>query len=306
MTSTITFDDRSPFIHYSPGWRQKGKKGVEFDGTTMGTNTPGANATLVFNGTTISVFGTVQSDDMDQSQHIPTPTSSYSIDGGGQTVFTPANIFQNTTQYNVTFFQATGLALNVSHTLVITMQNKGSLFLDWIQVGSSLEFPAGVPTTNSTSSDAPHSMPDMHDNGSHPHGTGDGSSNSHGGDKNNGGHGGGNDSSTSNSIAHQSTTTHSTSTGEIIAIVLGATSFLIILCGIFFFLGKRQRAKRLRQRELLDRETKTETMVSSRGSRSHSYHIGDYPKKLEEGYRGHPQQPQPDTSKFLIFRQCCG
>ncbi|KAF4616398.1 hypothetical protein D9613_008867 [Agrocybe pediades] len=159
MTSTTTFDDRSPFIHYSPGWRERGEQGLDFDGTTMGTNTPGANATLVFNGTTISVFGTVQSDDEDQSEHIAAPTSSYSIDGGGQTVFTPPNIFLNTTQRNVTFFQATGLAPNASHTLVITLQNKGALFLDWIQVDGTYELPAEISSTNSTTS-SPHSTQD--------------------------------------------------------------------------------------------------------------------------------------------------
>ncbi|KAF9553920.1 hypothetical protein CPC08DRAFT_209974 [Agrocybe pediades] len=159
MTSTTTFDDRSPFIHYSPGWRERGKPGFELNGTDSGTNTPGANATLVFNGTDISVFGTIASVEYDNiNNHVPPPISAYSIDGGGQTIYT-ATVFENTTQYNATFFQATGLAPDVSHTLVITMQNKGSLFLDWIQVEGANDLPAGVPTTKSTTS-LPHSTQD--------------------------------------------------------------------------------------------------------------------------------------------------
>ncbi|KAF4616786.1 hypothetical protein D9613_008877 [Agrocybe pediades] len=273
MTSTTTtFDDRSPFIQYSHDWRQRGKS-VEFDGTTSGTNTPGANATLVFNGTDISVFGTIGSVDYDNMNHHIPPISAYSIDGGGQTIYT-AIAFENTTQYNATFFQAAGLAPNVSHTLVITMQNKGSLFLDWIQVESKLDPPAGGSSKNSTTP-SPDFDPCEHGGPHCPPSHNPGNSSDHGHDEHSG-----------------------DSTGEIIAIVLGATSILILLCAIFFFLGKRQRARRLRQRELLDRQTKTETMVSSRGSRSHSYHIGDYPKKLEEGYRGHPQPPQPDTRSW--------
>ncbi|KAF4616781.1 hypothetical protein D9613_008870 [Agrocybe pediades] len=233
MTSTTTFDDRSPFIHYSPGWSERGEQGMDFDGTTMGTNTPGADATLVFNGTTINVFGTIQSDDEDQSDHIPAPTSSYSIDGGSQALFTPPNIFQNTTQHNVTFFQATGLAPNVSHTLVITMQNKGALFLDWIQVNSTLELPAGIlPTTNSTTSNVPNSIPNSVHGGSH-------------GEKHSPsepqqsastsplGHGGNNPASFGHSAA-------SLTPGDISSITLGSLVFLWIIAALIYLIRRRK------------------------------------------------------------------
>ncbi|KAF4616787.1 hypothetical protein D9613_008876 [Agrocybe pediades] len=117
----------------------------------MGTIIQGANATLVFNGTDISVFGTISSASDNQLRQIPgSPITAYSIDGGDPTTYTSIAL-QNTTQYNVTFFKAAGLAPNVSHALFITTQNQGFFFLDWIQVdGIPVELPAGVPTTNST------------------------------------------------------------------------------------------------------------------------------------------------------------
>ncbi|KAJ6511184.1 hypothetical protein C8R45DRAFT_814506 [Mycena sanguinolenta] len=57
---SVIVDDNDPFVQYSPpgGWSKAGKA-PEFDATTHASATPGATAELVFNGTSISVYGTL-------------------------------------------------------------------------------------------------------------------------------------------------------------------------------------------------------------------------------------------------------
>ncbi|KAF9553918.1 hypothetical protein CPC08DRAFT_713336 [Agrocybe pediades] len=139
MSFITVIDDRNPSITYSPGWRPvtpaETSLHIVLNGTETATNTPGANATLVFNGAEISVFGSISSNATDSEENIPVPISAYSIDGGAPTIFT-ATASQNTKD-RVTFFRATGLDLDFSHTLVITLQNTGSFFLDFIQLNST-------------------------------------------------------------------------------------------------------------------------------------------------------------------------
>ncbi|KAF9553919.1 hypothetical protein CPC08DRAFT_713337 [Agrocybe pediades] len=149
MASITVIDDRSPSITYSPGWRPvtpaETSLHTVLNGTETATNTEGASATLVFNGAEISVFGSINSTEADTEENIPAPISAYSIDSGAPTIFT-ATTSQNTTKDRVTFFRATGLDLDVSHTLVITTKNQGSFILDWIQLNSTRDFTAGEPT----------------------------------------------------------------------------------------------------------------------------------------------------------------
>ncbi|KAJ6511179.1 hypothetical protein C8R45DRAFT_1162755 [Mycena sanguinolenta] len=58
---SILVDDNDPLVQYSPpgGWSQAGEL-PEFDATTHTSVTWGSTATLVFEGTSISVYGTLQ------------------------------------------------------------------------------------------------------------------------------------------------------------------------------------------------------------------------------------------------------
>ncbi|KAF7334561.1 Right-handed parallel beta-helix repeat-containing protein [Mycena venus] len=58
---SILIDDDDPLVLYnSPGgWAKHGKGSVEFDGTTHASGTHGDTATLAFEGTSISVYGTL-------------------------------------------------------------------------------------------------------------------------------------------------------------------------------------------------------------------------------------------------------
>ncbi|KAF8146311.1 hypothetical protein K438DRAFT_1870134 [Mycena galopus ATCC 62051] len=57
---SIIIDDNTPLVQYSPpsGWSRAGRA-PEFDATTHASATPGDTATLAFDGTSISVYGTV-------------------------------------------------------------------------------------------------------------------------------------------------------------------------------------------------------------------------------------------------------
>ncbi|KAF4616780.1 hypothetical protein D9613_008871 [Agrocybe pediades] len=141
MASITVIDDRSPSITYSPGWRPVTPAETSLHTVLNGTET----ATNTEVGAEISVFGSINSTEADTEENIPAPISAYSIDSGAPTIFT-ATTSQNTTKDRVTFFRATGLDLDVSHTLVITTKNQGSFILDWIQLNSTRDFTAGEPT----------------------------------------------------------------------------------------------------------------------------------------------------------------
>jgi len=75
---SILIDDSDVSVQYnSPGsWQQGGQAGLEFEGTTHTSATPGDTATLAFEGTSISVYGTVAAS-TGQSR------MNFSIDGYG-------------------------------------------------------------------------------------------------------------------------------------------------------------------------------------------------------------------------------
>jgi len=184
--------------------------------------------------------------------HSITPMSSYSIDNDPPKKFQP-HVYPNETQYNVTFFQASHLEPNASHTLVITVHNTGSFFLDWIQV----DWESNSSATSRTSASPP----------------GKNSSNEH----------------------HHPSHNNGISTDGIIAVVLGILSFVTILCAIFFFLGKKQRARKARQLERA-REENMKTFTMNNGSDATHFGVNVNPEGLEEGY---PAQEKNGTSRIV-------
>ncbi|KAJ7593723.1 hypothetical protein C8J56DRAFT_1160513 [Mycena floridula] len=130
-------DDKDSSIQYSTAsddWHAGGSPS-EFLSTTQQSHRLGAKATVVFYGTTIEVFGTIQS--IANSVNGSTgPVSTYTIDGA------PAVTFSGTPQvsndiYQQQFFNS-GLLADGRHTLVIQNMLQGPvLCLDYLHYTAS-------------------------------------------------------------------------------------------------------------------------------------------------------------------------
>ncbi|KJA18648.1 hypothetical protein HYPSUDRAFT_69725 [Hypholoma sublateritium FD-334 SS-4] len=125
---TTTLDDRDPGFTYKGVWTLQGNPTAEFDGTTTATYVAGSTASLTFAGLQITVFGTIAPNGTGVA-----PSSSYSIDGGPQKIFT--GVQQSGAQYTQTFFQSGILSGSVKHTLSITsLIDNGEFFLDFVNI----------------------------------------------------------------------------------------------------------------------------------------------------------------------------
>ena len=158
--SLLQIDDRDPLIFYSPNtsWIRGGAAG-DFDGTSTLTSSTGASATLTFTGmqflfppkfyaskyvidatqkgTGISVWGTIQLLTPNTSTYV---VSSYSIDDGPTTTFNATE--KAGYQFQQKLFQSDTLTGSTPHTIVATLVNNATFFIDYFLV---------IPTANSTS-----------------------------------------------------------------------------------------------------------------------------------------------------------
>ncbi|KAG6809473.1 hypothetical protein H0H92_016115 [Tricholoma furcatifolium] len=143
-TVTTTVDDRDPNIQYAGPWVLGGTE-FEYDGTTHGTSTVGAQAAYTFTGSLIEVFGTIGMENNGDPSFAA--TSSYTVDGGSTVAFTGA--VENVTLYKQLFFTSQPLGAG-QHTLVISYVTAGKnpLWLDYFQVVDSV---ADTASTSSSS-----------------------------------------------------------------------------------------------------------------------------------------------------------
>ncbi|KJA16746.1 hypothetical protein HYPSUDRAFT_91076 [Hypholoma sublateritium FD-334 SS-4] len=142
MSLSLTLDDRDPQLQYSSDgkWLLTGKPIVEYNGTTSGTNVQGATVTLPFNGTGVTVFGSLAASN--NVLGLTAPQTSYCIDGGNPTYFAPT--LENKAQRQILFFQNTTLSPE-NHTLVITnMKQGGYFYLDRVDLILSTEMPMKI------------------------------------------------------------------------------------------------------------------------------------------------------------------
>ncbi|KAL0952592.1 hypothetical protein HGRIS_006847 [Hohenbuehelia grisea] len=109
----VIVDDRDPAIVYSPDWFLGGGPD-EFDGTTHGTNSNGASFQFQFNGTSVSVIGTLSP--LGYRDSVP-PVSTYRVDDANPTTFSPTT--DADVHHQVTFFTSPSLQDGV-HTLFMT------------------------------------------------------------------------------------------------------------------------------------------------------------------------------------------
>jgi len=139
----LQIDDRNPLVFYSPNssWTRGGNI-ADFDGTSTFTSTIRASATLTFTGTGISVWGTIQLLSPNMSTYV---LSSYSIDGGPSTTFNATE--KVAYQFQQKLFQSATLNDSAPHTIVVTLDNDASFFIDYFLV-----IPAGATSTSASSS----------------------------------------------------------------------------------------------------------------------------------------------------------
>ncbi|KAF8816634.1 hypothetical protein BYT27DRAFT_7181457 [Phlegmacium glaucopus] len=141
MTTPLQIDDHNPLVFYSPNssWT-RGGAAADFDGTSTFTASPGASATLTFTGTEISVWGTITF----LANNTPTfVLSSYSIDNGTATTFNASE--QAAFVFQQKLFQSAPLSASTPHTLVATLDNNATFFIDYFLI---------TPVVSSTSSSA--------------------------------------------------------------------------------------------------------------------------------------------------------
>ncbi|KAF4568347.1 hypothetical protein EYR40_010249 [Pleurotus pulmonarius] len=151
-------DDRDDQIQYSDGWGVAGSE-HEYKGTTTSTATKGAKFTFEFNGTSVSVFGTLPEATRPSLVSVH-PHTSYTVDGGDPVFFSKK--LADSIQYRIPFF-VKGKLTNGTHTLVGTCVNDGSqVYIDYLIVGAPDNPPIDVsdspPDTGPPSSESSESV----------------------------------------------------------------------------------------------------------------------------------------------------
>jgi len=123
---SVIVDDNDPLVQYNGGWIRHNGKPIEFEATTHASQTPGDTATLKFDGTSMSVYGTIAPGQA---------RMNFSIDGVEPSSF---DAQASNTTHNVHFWTSLPLQ-ETSHTLTIAVDNDirsegneiGTLFLDY-------------------------------------------------------------------------------------------------------------------------------------------------------------------------------
>ncbi|KDR67432.1 hypothetical protein GALMADRAFT_147205 [Galerina marginata CBS 339.88] len=129
MTSpgVVYIDDRDPVVVYKPNWN-RGGNASDYLSTSTSTHVPGSTANLSFSGTGVSVWGTVQVLNPNEPSNV---LLSFSVDDGPPMTHNIAELPVFQFQQNV--FQSDSLAPS-THTLVVTLENRASFFLDYFLV----------------------------------------------------------------------------------------------------------------------------------------------------------------------------
>ncbi|KDQ23740.1 hypothetical protein PLEOSDRAFT_1108226 [Pleurotus ostreatus PC15] len=138
---SVIIDNADAQVQYSPGWQANGSPN-EYKRTTSNTETQGASFTLKFVGTSVAVYGTLDT--------VSLPNTTYVLDGGNPFPFFGQP--QPQIQYQQVFYTSPSLPY-AEHTLVGSCANAGGrVILDYFVVEIPLEIPTNtsMPTTTST------------------------------------------------------------------------------------------------------------------------------------------------------------
>ncbi|KAJ7717018.1 hypothetical protein B0H16DRAFT_448431 [Mycena metata] len=138
-------DDTDPRITYTPSWTSAGLD-YDFLHSTHGSVGEGDSFSFTFEGRAISFFGDINNGGL--------PSASISIDKGPAVLYAapvqPTTVTSNNLMFN------SGDIAEGNHTLVVTLQNANTLWLDYLLVtpnspGFSSSSASSAPSSSSTS-----------------------------------------------------------------------------------------------------------------------------------------------------------
>ncbi|KAL4265542.1 hypothetical protein AB1N83_004073 [Pleurotus pulmonarius] len=143
-TRKVIIDDRDTQILYSSGWHVDGSEN-EYQRTTSNTDIKGASFTFTFVGTSVAVYGTLDS--------LGHPNTTYILDDSDPFPFvgTPKRI----ARYQQEFYSSPIVPYG-KHTLVGSCATEGAhVILDYFVFTIPLDFPTNItlPTATTTTSD---------------------------------------------------------------------------------------------------------------------------------------------------------
>ncbi|KAL0569527.1 hypothetical protein V5O48_012438 [Marasmius crinis-equi] len=149
----VRIDDTSPRLVYTPpdAWFLGGTES-EWNFTTHGTRSAGAEMKFVFTGTGIDVYGTISF-----NQSTVSVSNTFSLDDKNPVTWS-ASVHSGPV-YNTTMFSAQGLEDRM-HTLVMQVKVENSeTWIDYLEVTSSEAFSGSQPPTLSTATPSLSSAP---------------------------------------------------------------------------------------------------------------------------------------------------
>lgn len=140
---SVILDDRSPQITYTGNWKLGGVS-AEYNSTTHGTWSAGAQATIAFTGTSIAVHGTIGRELSEGDQEF-SPVTTYELDGNSGSLFTFVGTPSKEILYRQRFYSSPKLA-NRRHSLVVTLvtQDKNVYWIDYAKVAQPGEMSKGL------------------------------------------------------------------------------------------------------------------------------------------------------------------
>ncbi|KAJ7704819.1 hypothetical protein B0H17DRAFT_920757, partial [Mycena rosella] len=125
-TNVAIVDDHDPLVHYTGAWQTAGAP-EEFNATTSFSSEAGAAATFSFNGTSVTVFGTIA------AKAQPNASLTFLVDSSVSGAYTPPNGMTSDIHHEALW--ASPALSDGPHTLVITQataQAAGVIYLDYI------------------------------------------------------------------------------------------------------------------------------------------------------------------------------
>ncbi|KAK7049116.1 hypothetical protein R3P38DRAFT_3175366 [Favolaschia claudopus] len=129
--NTAIIDDRDALIRYDGNWSETGGAD-EFNSTMTWSAVQGASASLIFVGTSVTVFGTVATSDSPQA------SMTFLVDGIIGGTYTPPSNTTSNIHHEALWVSPT--LTDASHTLVITQtaaQTQGEIFLDYVMYNTT-------------------------------------------------------------------------------------------------------------------------------------------------------------------------
>ncbi|KAF9461385.1 hypothetical protein BDZ94DRAFT_1323387 [Collybia nuda] len=128
------YDDTYPGIQYFGAWRIGGVA-AEYQRTTHVAEKAGSRLSIIFEGTSIGVYGTIT---------LSEAISQYSIDNASPLIFQAPS--RSSTEYGKLFYQSPILS-DGEHTLVVTSLSDNTFYLDFLTIAVEETSPSASTST---------------------------------------------------------------------------------------------------------------------------------------------------------------